>query len=173
MKRLYDLNKDELIKIVTNVIKNLSDEELEAELKRRRDNKKLEMLKRNLVNLKVIPHLREFITKHEEYIKSRTEINDFYDNSEFKEESERLSLYKNEDSKDETNLCKDMETFIRQGSMYSWIRDNDKILYESCEKCDYYAIRFYKGNVSGSTMYKHGTSRLCYQHFRHRYEGYF
>ena len=173
MKSLYDLNKDELIKIVTNVVKNLSDEELEEELRMRRDNKKLKMLKRNLLNLKAIPHLKEFITKNEEYIKTRTHIYNFLDNSEFKEECKKLSLYKNEDSKGETNLCKDIETFIQAGSMYSWIRDNDKILYESCEKCDYYAIRFYKENLSGSTMYKHGTSRLCFQHFRQEYEGYF
>ena len=36
MKRLYDLNKDELIQILCKVIKNLSEEELEAELKKRR-----------------------------------------------------------------------------------------------------------------------------------------
>lgn len=173
MKRLYDLNKDELIMILTNVVKNLSDEELEEELRRRKDYKKLEMLKTNLLNLKAIPHLTDFIVKHKEYIKSRTNIKNFYDNSKFKEESKTLSLCKNEDNEDETNLCKDIETFIREWSMYSWIHDNDEILYESCEKCDYYAIRFYKGSLSSTTMYKYGTSPLCSEHFRHGYEGYF
>ena len=162
MKRLYDLNKDELIKIVTNVVKNLSDEELEVELKRRKENNRLIVLKKNLINLKIIPHLREFITKHEEYIKSRTHINNFYDDSDFSKESKQFGLRQYE------NLFDDIQTFLREGYISSWIRDNDKIIYEPCEKCDYYEIRFYK-EISTYTMRQFGTSQLCPDHFRHAY----
>ena len=141
MKRLYDLNKDELIKIVTNVIKNLSDEELEAELRKRKENKKLLVLKKNLINLKAIPYLTEFITKHEEYIKNRTHIKNFYDDSDFSKESKQFGLRK------DTNLFDDIQIFMREGYISSWIRDNDRITYEPSK------IRFYKGTYNTLTIY--------------------
>ena len=173
MKRLYDLNKDELIKIMSNVIKNLSDEELEAELRKRKENKKLMILKRSLLNLKAIPHLTEFVSRHEKFIKSRTRIDDLcYTESEFKRECKEFSLCKYEDREDGDLLIDVISKFSRQGD--TWIASNhDNVVYESCEKCDYYAIKFYEGDIVRHKMSRYGTSQLCPDHFRHGYEGYF
>ena len=67
MGELYRLNKDELIKIILNVKENLTEKDLEFELKKKKDSRKFNTLKRSLLNLKVIPHLTSFIEKYEKF----------------------------------------------------------------------------------------------------------
>ena len=161
MSALHKLNKDELIKIILNVKKNLTEDELEIELKNRKNVRKLNILKRSLLNLTAIPHFKSLIEKYEEFIKNSTDMMDIC-KSDFGEESKQFKLFENEKS-----LHEDIQNF-RMTNGYCWI-DNDSILYSSCHMCEYRQIRFMKDNRPSSTYTSWGTSPLCPDHFNPGY----
>ncbi len=141
MGELYKLNKDELIKIILNVKKNMTNDELEAELNDRRYCKKLVIVKKMLPNLKKVPHLKDLIEKYDTFIKNVTDVNEFL-KSEFFEEAEYVGLGRN-GSRGFSPLALDIEQFI-------FYRDNwlslDSLIYESCISCGHYTIDFYTGS---------------------------
>ena len=115
-----------------------------------------------MLNLKVIPHLKIFIEKYEEFIKNSTDMMDIC-KSDFGEASKQFGLYENEKS-----LYEDIQNF-RMSDRYCWI-ENDNISYSSCHACEYREIRFMKDNLSSSTYTSWGTSPLCPDHFNPCYQ---
>ncbi len=151
MGELYKLNKDELIYLVLNLKENLTEDELENELKKRKNIRKLHVLKTSLVNLKVVPYLKDFIENNEEFIKTRKNVRDFC-NGEFYKEFRNLRILK------DANL---------NGFIYfdeNLGIENSKVVYEPCKKCNYYEIHFYKGEMIWMRDTNSGTSIDCPDH---------
>ncbi len=159
MGELYKLNKDELIQIILNVKKNMTEDELEKELKDRRYYKKLVIVKKMLPNLKGVPHLKDLIEKYDTFIKNFTNVDEFI-NSEFFQEAEYIGLGKT-GSKGFSPLALDMEHFI-------FYRDNwlssESLIYKSCISCGHYTIDFYSGSSIILSHISLGSS-LCEHHF--------
>ena len=131
MSELYKLNKDELIQIILAVKERMSIEELKTELKRKEELEKLFQLKRALLNLKVIPHLRKYIYKNEDLIKNAKSIKDMIEKSDLG----HFSI---------TNKAPVLDHIIKYGNINnSWI-NSDKISYCQCEICNNYEILVYK-----------------------------
>ncbi len=154
MGELYRLNKDELIYLVLNLKENLTEDELENELKKRKNIRNLRVLKTSLLNLKVVPCLTNFIENNEEFIKTRKELKDFC-NGEFYKEFMNLRILR------DANLL----DFIHFGRNLGI--ENTKVVYEPCKKCDYYEIHLYNGERIWMRDTSFGTSIDCPDHLDH------
>ena len=136
MGELYRLNKDELIKLLLKVRDTWTDEEMENELIRRKNNRKMNMIKKSLLNLRVVPHLTTFIEKYENHIKTMSNI---YENLEFLREIKMLSLFTNW-NKGDKSLFDDINNNSK-----SWAH-SDCIVYIPCQTCNNYEILLYEND---------------------------
>ncbi len=159
MGELYKLNKDELIKIILNVRDNLTEQELENELRKKKDFRKLNILKKSLLNLKVVPHLTKIISEQEEFIKTRLNINDFH-NLEFYNEMDKLRI-----TKDSGSITISLREFI----LFDKHLDiqNDSVIYKPCKICDYYKVSLCINGIIRRGITSFGTSYHCPKHLQY------
>lgn len=157
---LHTLNKDMLVKIIENVKKNMSLRELEEEVGLRKEALKCDILKKSLLNLKVVPSLKEFIKKYEHFIKNAKDIDEFL-KGKFKEEAEELNIATHGES-----IYYDISEFNYQN--YDKLRDDwinsDKIECVFCPACNYYDILTYKDAALNNRYKNYGTSHACPTH---------
>ena len=161
MCELYKLNKDELIKIILIVRDNLTEEELENELRKKKDLRKLNILKKSLLNLKAVPHLTKIISEQEGFIKTRLNINDFH-NLEFYNEMDKLRILKDSDS-----IIVSLIEFI----LFDKHLDiqNDSVIYEPCKTCDYYKVSLCIDGIIRRGFTSFGTFYQCPKHLQLQY----
>ncbi len=154
------LNRDILLKIIQNIKKNMSLEELEEEIRLRKESLKCEMLKQSLLNLKVVPSLKTFIEKYENFIKNVKDIDEFLEGG-FKEEAEELNIATHGES-----IYYDISEFNYQN--YDDLRDDwvfsDKIECVLCPSCNYYEILTYRKERLKNLYKNYGTSHACPKH---------
>ena len=157
---LHTLNRDMLVKIIENVKKNMSLEELEEEVKLRKEALKFEMLKKSLLNLKVAPSLKEFIEKYERFIKDAKDIDEFF-KGKFKEEAKGLNIATHGESI-YYDICEfNYQNYNDLGD--SWI-NSDKIECVFCPSCNYYEILTYQKERLNNRYRSYCTSQACPKH---------
>ena len=117
-------------------MENYSESQLRQELKRREDIKLLEKIKRALINLKVIPHLKQAIEKYENDILAANDLR--FINQLF--ELRNFSLL----HRNSCSIYYQLQHFI-EGNKVNWI-NSDKIVFNKCSMCENYEILQYLEN---------------------------
>lgn len=148
MSALYKLNKDELIQIILAVKESMSIEDLRTELKRKEELEKLNQLKRALLNLKVVPHLRKYIAKNENFIKNETNIDNIIEISDL----EILRI---------TEISPSLYYDVKYNESNKIWTKGDKIVYQSCKSCSDFEVLVYKNEILLSKYSSNSYDSVC------------
>jgi hypothetical protein len=145
---LYGLNKDMLVKLVAEIrdrtLKELSDEELEFELLRRERYRTTLKIKKSLLKLKSVSHLKSLIEKYESAINDIEDFDIFFQNPGILKDFKENNLIRLIFTHSTNSLYKDIYYTLRNENAGYWNwSESDKIEYFSCKCCTNYEILLY------------------------------
>ena len=179
MKKLHELPKDILLQLLINVnnLSLMSDDELHKrqkmisdEITRRTHKTRCEVIKKSLLQLQVLPHLKEFIIENIEIINSIESVSELYiiinrisyslpSYGLFKSEFLRsLSSFKIVPNVCSKSLLTNIYEYIHSGKRHdSYWLSATKIDYKICETCKKQEYQFhYDYDFSSIVLYETG-----------------
>jgi hypothetical protein len=136
---LYSLNKDMLVKLVATIRDDMSNKEMKKILEDRRKIKKMKIVKNSLIDLKIIPHLKDLIEKHEEIINNITDLNEFLETS-----NQFLNVKVFIDDSESIHTSIKIFNLSHSCEYSTWLNKYDKV-YNRCNYC---------GGISLSSYYE-------------------